>query len=175
VPQYQLDELPVLETHMFQRLTASDANQDLGERMRDWVRFRFSLPLRSLLVAARWGGRFYFLLNVIIVGAGFATSGIAAAGSGNQGKTSTWLVFSFGLAVAISGGVTQLYRPGHRATERATLADQMRQHGWSFANGTGIYAGDVTKAFELLESNIDEFHRRATRVVSLEDASSSKT
>jgi hypothetical protein len=71
--------------------------------------------------------------------------------------------------VAIAGGITQIFRPGHRATERAALAAQLREEGWAFANRSGSYRDDDEAAFELLDQRISEIHRRASQIAAYDD------
>jgi hypothetical protein len=170
VPDYQLREVFQIQTHMLERLARIDSKPQADKRMSDWLASRFTYPLRSLLIQASRGSRVYFGLNLLVVGGGFATSGIAvAAGGGQRGSAASWAVFTLGLLVAVAGGITQLFRPGHRSTERATLAAQLREEGWSFANATGDYASDDQAAFDLLDQRVSEIHRRAAKIAALED------
>ncbi len=170
VPDYELRAVFQLQDHMLERLHRLEPLPSAADRLQDWLASRFTYPLRSLLIQASRGGRFYALLNLGVVGGGFATSGIAVAtGSGTRGSSASWVVFGLGLTVALAGGVTQLFRPGHRATERATLAAQLREEGWAFANATGPYAAADHASFELLDRRVSDIHRRAAHIAALED------
>jgi hypothetical protein len=164
VRTYELREVYQLEEHILQRLAALPPHVDQQQRLKDWVASRFTYPLRSLLIQAKGNGKYFFVLNTIVVAGGFATSGLAVAAGASKGSAVAWVIFGFGLFVAIAGGITQVYRPGHRASERLTLVMKLREEGWAFANATGVYAVDAEKAFRIFDARLTEFHRQATHI-----------
>jgi Protein of unknown function (DUF4231) len=175
VPQYQLVEVDRLEEHMRRRLhslTVASPSQPEPmdeEQLDDWVAARFTSPMRILLLQASRNSRGHVLLSLVVIAGGFVTSGIAVSTAGvHKHSTTSWIVFSVGLAVALAGGVSQLFRPGHRAAVRAALAIDLREQGWAFVNSTKPYNKPVKIAFELFEQRISEIHRRAAALVEVE-------
>jgi len=164
VRPYELHEVYQIEDHILERLRDLPAHIDQQQRLKDWVASRFTYPLRSLLIQAKGNGKYFFVLNTIVVGGGFTTSGIAVAAGANKGSAVAWVIFGLGLLVAIAGGITQVYRPGHRASERLTLVMKLREEGWAFANATGPYSANVEKAFLVFDARLTEFHRQATHI-----------
>ena len=164
VRTYELREVYQIERHVLERLRGLPSRPDQQQRLEDWVASRFTYPLRSLLIQAKGNGKYFFVLNTIVVAGGFTTSGIAVAAGAHKGSAVAWVIFGFGLLVAIAGGITQVYRPGHRASERLTLVMKLREEGWAFANSTGVYAVDVEKAFRIFDARLMEFHREATHI-----------
>lgn len=164
VRAYELREVYQLEQHILVRLGGLPAHVDQQQRLKDWLASRFTYPLRSLLIQAKGNGKYFFVLNTIVVAGGFATSGLAVAAGAHKGSAVAWVIFGFGLLVAVAGGITQVYRPGHRASERLTLVMKLREEGWAFANATGVYAVDAEKAFRIFDARLTEFHRQATHI-----------
>jgi len=179
VPRQELAEVDELGQHIENRLHGLVEGSVTGprrdaefNRLRDWVTGRFTYPLRTLLLQASRNTRGHVLLNLVVIGGGFATSGIAvAAGGGNRGSATSWIVFSVGLVVALAGGVSQIFRPGYRATQRVTLAMELREEGWAFANSTKDYKGSLKVAFERFDERVSAIHRRAAQIVGLEPES----
>jgi hypothetical protein len=172
VPTYQLREVAQLQEHILGRLRTGGIEP--APLYADWVASRFTYPLRALLWQASRDGRGHVVLNLAVVAGGFATSGLAAASAGgHSGGTKSWIVFGIGLLVAVAGGVSQLFRPGYRATERTTLAVELREEGWAFARGGGDYAGDVGQAFERFDARVAAIHRQAVRITAAQQELSS--
>jgi hypothetical protein len=172
--QNELSEVDEIGNHILERLLRNLAqNSSDVPRYTDWVTSRFAYPLRALLVKAGSNTRGYLFLNLIVIGGGFATSGIAvAAGTGHKSSTAAWIVFGVGLAVALAGGVSQILRPGFRATQRITLAMELREEGWAFAMCTKDYPeAEPQVAFERFEQRVSNIHRRAAQVIGLEPES----
>ena len=173
--QNELREVDEIGSHILERLLRDLVRVGPGDERRymDWVTSRFAYPLRALLVRAGSNTRGYLFLNLIVIGGGFATSGIAvAAGTGHKSSTAAWIVFGVGLAVALAGGVSQILRPGFRATQRITLAMELREEGWAFAMGTKDYPeAEPQVAFERFEQRVSNIHRRAAQVIGLEPES----
>lgn len=167
---YELREVHQIEAHILERLSKLPPDPDRPnaleqqQRLRDWVASRFTYPLRSLLIQAKGNGKYFFVLNTVVVAGGFGTSGIAIAAGADKGSAVAWVIFAFGLLVAVAGGITQVFRPGHRASERLTLVMKLREDGWAFANGTGLYAVGIEKAFRIFDARLTEFHREATNI-----------
>lgn len=161
-----------LSEHVLKRLESlhADADHDL---YKDWLNSEFTYPLRALLFGSARDRRAHTVLNLVVIGGGFATSGIAvAAGSGRQGSTASWIVFSIGLLLAVIGGANQLFRPGYRATERTTIAVEMREEGWAFAMAIDSYSDDKT-AFTLFEQRVSALQRRIAKISAVQEQSAS--
>lgn len=170
VPQYELKEVDDLGQHILHRLQGhvDISSFDQGQ-LGDWVDGQFRYPLRNWLRQASQNTRGHVLLNLVVIGGGFATSGIAVAeGTGHKGSNISWIVFSIGLVVALAGGISQIFRPGFRATQRITLAMELRDEGWYFVNLTRDYKKDTKSAFELFSQRVSDIHRRAAQVAALE-------
>jgi hypothetical protein len=174
VPRYELTEVFDLGEHILHRL-----ERGIGEppefpfmnykQAEDWVAARFTYPLRTLLLQASRNTRGHVLLNLVVIGGGFAISGIAvAAGAVHKGTTTSWIVFSVGLVVALAGGASQVLRPGYRATQRATLAMELREEGWAFVNMAKDYDGGFRDGVDRFDQRISAIHRRAAQIVGLE-------
>jgi len=107
-------------------------------------------------------------LSMLVIGLGFATSGIAVAhGSGKISSATSWTIFAFGLVVALAGGLNQLFRPGYRATETSALVIEMKEEGWAFANKKGRYT-KKTNSFQQFDDRVSAILRRAAEIKSLE-------
>lgn len=182
-----LVEVDKLGIHIVSRLRDASAESEASQHqdvLDDWVTARFTNPLSALLRQSNRNVRGNVLLNLVVVGGGFATSGIAvlATGTSNSDGSSPsaavqqqfgsswmpWVVFVIGLLVALAGGISQLFRPGYRGTQRLILAMQMREEGWAFAMRTGDYPIDDSEAFERFNTRVCSIHRRATEIVGLE-------
>jgi len=170
VRTYELREVHQIEAHILARLATLPPRPDQPDpveqqqRLKDWVASRFTYPLRNLLIQAKGNGKYFFVLNTVVVAGGFATSGIAIAAGADKGSAVAWVIFGFGLLVAVAGGTTQVFRPGHRASERLTLVMKLREEGWAFANAIGVYAGNVERAFVVFDARLTDFHREATHI-----------
>lgn len=173
VPRSELDEVKSLGDHILLRLQrlpvldGSESSESQRQRLQDWVNGSFTRPLRALLLQASRNERSHAILNLAVIVGGFATSGIAvAAGSGHRGSNTAWIVFSFGLVVALAGGISQLFRPGYRATQRVTLATELRDEGWAFANASKDYKnkGNIEKAFYLFDERVSAINRRSAEI-----------
>ncbi len=168
VPTYELQGVEQLGGHVLERLSGleSHAGRDVYH---DWVASEFTYPLRALLWGSARNRRAHMLLNLLVVAGGFATSGIAvAAGSGHRGSTTSWIVFGIGLTLAVLGGANQLFRPGYRATERTSVAVELREEGWAFAMALGVYAGELTVAFDTFQERVSVLQRRIAKFGELE-------
>src|SRR5260221_330665 len=81
VPRYSLDEVNALGQHILVRLyslPARDANETEAlkrQRLQDWVLENFTRSLRTLLLQSSRNGRGNVILNLVVIGGGFATSG----------------------------------------------------------------------------------------------------
>ena len=173
VPRNELNEVYQLGNHILERLHQERPRGLSDDSLRDWVTSRFISLLRALLVRASSNTRGYLVLNLVVIGGGFATSGIAvAAGTGHKSSTAAWIVFGVGLAVALAGGISQVFRPGYRATQRTTLAMELQEEGWAFVLKTRDYPGeDPAVDFERLNQRVSDIHRRAAQVIGLEPES----
>ena len=114
VPRYELTEVFDLGEHVLDRLMQGPPGSNFArmnsKQAHDWVAARFTYPLRTLLLQASRNTRGHVLLNLVVIGGGFATSGIAvAAGAGHKGTTTSWIVFSVGLVVALAGGISRSF------------------------------------------------------------------
>ena len=171
MPRYQLTEVFQLESHMRARIAsiAQPLTDEDRDRRRDWIASRFTYPLRELMIKASRNGRGNLIVTILVVGGGFAVSGVAIA----QGKTSStstsWWIFSIGLVVALAGGVNQLYRPGYRAKERLSLITQFEEEGWAFANASKPYEAGTRESLALFEDNLSSLLRRATEISAISE------
>jgi hypothetical protein len=171
VPKYEREEVFQLGRHVLSRLKQikSEASTNDETLLDDWVACRFTYPLRALIFQSSRNSRGQVLLSLIVIGLGFATSGIAVAhGGGTISSTTSWTVFAFGLIVALAGGLSQLFRPGYRASQTISLVIQFREEGWAFANMTGAYASDDDKAFNTFDESISIILKQAAQVRTLE-------
>jgi hypothetical protein len=170
VPQYELKEVDRLGQHILHRLYDSTSTDSFDEgQLKDWVDGRFTYPLRNWLRQASQNARGHVLLSLVVIGGGFATSGIAvAADTVHKHSNTSWIVFSIGLIVALSGGLAQILRPSYRAAQRVTLAIALRDEGWDFANLAKDYSHDTKDAFELFSQRVSDIHHQAAAVATLE-------
>lgn len=178
VRRSELDEVNALGQHILLRLQflpVRDKYETEGmkqQRLRDWVLENFTRSLRTLLLQSSRNGRGNIILSIVVIAGGFATSGIAvAAGTGHRGTGTSWIVFSVGLAVALAGGISQLFRPGYRATQRLTLARDLKEQGWAFVNANTDYKGDIEAAFDLFDQRVTAINRRSVELIGLEPES----
>ncbi|MEO8966661.1 MAG: DUF4231 domain-containing protein [Solirubrobacteraceae bacterium] len=168
VPSYELIEVQQLGELILRRI---DADPAYGLAVYGpWVASRVTFPLRSLLLQASRNTRGAILLNLLVVAGGFATSGIAVAtkAGGKSSSLTSWVVFTIGLIIAMGGAITQFFRPAFRATERTSLAVELREEGWAFATASGAYTGAVTEALAAFQAKVSDVHRRAARVAALD-------
>jgi len=143
---------------------------------RDWVSYRYEGLLLRLLFQSYSNARNHLIVNAVVIAGGFATSGLAVTAT-RAGKHATasptvaWCVFGIGLAVALAGGVSQLYRPGHRATGRAELAARLRDEGWSLSDGHGEYgkAANAGDRFAIFDRRVAEIRDGAAQLARLSD------
>lgn len=166
VPRYQLIEVSQLERHILTRIYGIEGATMANESLRkDWIASRFTYPLRELMLKAARNGRSNVALNLVVVGGGFATSGVAVAKQGSATSDGLgWAVFAIGLLVALAGGLNQLYRPGYRASERSSLVLQLEEEGWAFANASKPYDKSELESIELFDKNISAVLRRAAGI-----------
>jgi hypothetical protein len=87
--------------------------------------------------APRYQFRFT-VLTVVAIGAGFATSGVAAA-SGNT-SWAKWVVFTLGLLVAVVNSVQQNWKPSQRSASEFKAAAALKNEGWNFVYKRAAYA-----------------------------------
>ena len=175
VPKYQLIEISQLEQHILARISAIEGATAtaMGSRRKDWISSRFTYPLRELMLKASRNGRSNVVLNLLVIGGGFATSGVAIAKQGNATNHGAgWAVFAIGLLVALAGGLNQLYRPGYRATERSSLVLQLEEEGWAFANASKPYDKAEPDSIELFDKNISVVLRRAAGIAAQSEPTS---
>jgi hypothetical protein len=168
VQSYELIEVQQLGDLILNRIEADSAFS--GAVYRPWVASRVTFPLRSLLLQASRNTRGAILLNLLVVAGGFATSGIAVASKagGKSSSLTSWVVFTIGLMIAMGGAITQFFRPAFRATERTSLAVELREEGWAFATASGAYTGGVSEALTAFQAKVSDVHRRAARVAALD-------
>lgn len=151
-------------TRIEARLAESNGETDT---QRDWLAHNFRRQAHDLVDKAHGNSRAYVVVNLVVIGGGFATSGIALAARGTSFNTS-WIVFGVGLLVALAGGLSQQFRFGFRSSERRTLVLAFLHEGWHFAMATGAYAGQHEKAWHLFVERIDALNNRAAAVASIE-------
>jgi hypothetical protein len=148
---------------------------------RDWVTYRFEGLLLRLLFQSYKNARDHLVINATVIAGGFATSGLAvtATKSGSHGGSSTtvaWVVFAIGLAVALAGGISQLYRPGHRATGYSALVARLRDEAWALGDGHGDYTKDDPKElFAVFDARLNEIRADAAELAMLSDRDSQQS
>jgi hypothetical protein len=144
-----------------------------------WVKYRFEGPLLALLRGSYSNARTHFFVNMAVIVGGFATSGIAVASgnattSGSNGghNTLAWVVFAIGLLVALSGGISQIFRPGQRSTGRSLLAAELLNEGWALDGRHGIYkaSAEPNELFILFDRRIGEIRGQAFQLGVLDDS-----
>jgi hypothetical protein len=170
VPEYELIEVSQLGDLILRRILNSSSLAD--DIYGPWVASRVTYPLRSMLLQASRNTRGAVLLNLLVVGGGFATSGIAVAtkSGGKASALTSWVVFAIGLVVAVGGALTQFFRPAFRATERTALSVELREEGWAFATSSAGYQGAVDDVFPIFEAKVSDIHRRAAKVGALDSS-----
>jgi hypothetical protein len=139
---------------------------DGGAKNEAWVASQFHYPLRSWLIKAKWNSVTFVGLSLVIVGGGFATSGITAAAGASKGSAAAWIIFAIGLLVALVGGVSQQFRFGVRADERRALANSLRAEGWSYVYKIGEYANSGASA--AFRAKVEELQTHAAQVAIIE-------
>ena len=154
-----------VETLMGLINTRAAPGSDAASR-KAWLVHNFQQPLEDVLGKAGRNARWYLVVNLVVIGGGFATSGIAVGskGSGLAG----WVVFTIGLAVALAGGLSQQFRFGFRSSESRTLVFALFNEGWHFAMSTGTYAGKADEAWAHFTKRIDALNERVSAVESLD-------
>jgi len=169
-------EIRALSTHVLRVLEKEAVEGPRGdtEHLRDWVAYRFAVPLEEHLRQASFNARVRTVINLVVIAGGFATSGIAvASGSGQPGSALSWIVFAIGLLVALAGGISQTFRPGQRASARKAFGEQLRREGWALVNEHGDYQtakrDPEQSRFELFDQRVSEIHLRATELVVVEE------
>lgn len=151
------------------RLAATNTSSAEGEDCRgNWLLYSFQRPLEDLIAKASQNALAYLVVNLVVIGGGFATSGVSLAAQGGEGFDPSWLVFGIGLFVALAGGLSQQFRFGFRSSERRTLVLAFFNEGWHFALSTGAYAVDKDSAWKLFGERIDKLNERAAAVESIE-------
>jgi Protein of unknown function (DUF4231) len=168
-------EVGALSAHVLRVLENEAVQEPRGdtEHLRDWVTYRFAVPLEENLREASFNARVRTVINLVVIAGGFATSGIAvAAGSGEPGSALSWIVFAIGLLVALAGGISQTFRPGQRASARKAFGEQLRREGWALVNEHGDYQtakrDPQQSRFELFDQRVSEIHLKATELVGVE-------
>jgi hypothetical protein len=175
LPQYERVGVIQLGEHILKRVNSLPRAQKDPKLYDDWIASEFTDPLRALLLGSVRDRRAHMLLNLLVVAGGFATSGIAAAaGSGHRGSTTSWIVFGIGLLLALFGAANQLFRPGYRATERTTIAFELREQGWAFAFAEGEYSRDDDAAFTAFRQRVTALRGRIAKIGALDSGDSSK-
>jgi hypothetical protein len=142
------------------RVDGSDGD---AEARKAWLVHNFQQPLEDVLGKAGQNGRRYVLVNVVVIGGGFATSGVAVASRG-----AGWVVFGIGLAVALAGGLSQQLRFGFRSSESRTLVFAFFNEGWHFVMSTGAYVEKPDDAWARFSERVDALNERAAAVESIE-------
>jgi len=177
VPPLDLAEVRHVAQEVRRTLKGTGATraETSGDDGHDWVSYRFEGLWLRLLFQSYSNARDHLVVNTVVIAGGFATSGLAVTatkgGAHTSASTTTaWVVFAIGLAVALAGGVSQLYRPGHRATGRSELAARLRDEGWALIDGHGDYAGKQGgDLFEVFDTRVAEVRRAAAELSKLAD------
>jgi hypothetical protein len=86
-----------------------------------WATHNYERSLKDLVEKAEHNAAAYLVVNILVIGGGFAISGLAVASKGSNGSGASWFVFGIGLVVAVAGGLSQQFRFGFRSSERRTL------------------------------------------------------
>ncbi len=118
--------------------------------------------------------RYYALRLVTSVGSAIVASlaGIATRG-GTLGDAARIAIFAFGLTIALSTGIEQLFRYGERWHHYRQTAEALKAEGWLFFQLAGPYAangathGAALPAFaqrveELLKADVDRYVTEVT-------------
>jgi hypothetical protein len=109
-------------------------NADPG--VEGFIAHRFWRPFRYSITAAQRYGFAFSALTVLVIGAGLASSVLAAA----PGHHNDTIVAVLGIVVAVAAAINRLWRPGLRAVVRSRTANALRREGWAFACSRGDYA-----------------------------------
>lgn len=168
VLRFELIGAAQMGEHALARLEEATPDPIDRARFHDWVASCLTYPLRSLLIDANRSARGFLLVNLVVVGGGFAASGVAVAAEPSRDSAASWAIFAVGLAVALAGGIAHMFRFGFRSSERKALAVALRQEGWHFANAFGEYAGDTMQAFQLLQERVAAIEVKIAQVASVE-------
>jgi hypothetical protein len=171
VPKFELREITDLSALVLERM--NEDTPDDSKKNRAWVGAQFQYPLRSWLIKANWNSFTFVALSMVVVGGGFATSGIAAAAGAGKGSAASWFIFAIGLIVALVGGISQQFRFGVRANERRTLAVGLREEGWRFVYKVGDYG--CPEALPKFRAKVEELHQLAAKVAIVEGEASHPT
>jgi hypothetical protein len=150
------------------RLAAGVTRPDEKDCRRNWLLYSFQRPLEDLILKAGQNALAYLILNLVVIGGGFATSGVSLAAQSGDSFDPSWLVFGIGLFVALAGGLSQQFRFGFRSSERRTLVLAFFNEGWHFALSTGAYVLEKDSAWALFGQRIDKLNERAAAVESIE-------
>jgi hypothetical protein len=108
------------------RLAATSTSGADGEDCRgNWLLYSFQIPLEDLIAKASQNAFAY----LVVIGGGFATSGVSLAAQGGEGCDPSWLVFGIGLFVALAGGLSQQFRFGFRSKRTTDPCPRILQRG----------------------------------------------
>ncbi|MCW2981104.1 MAG: hypothetical protein JWO14_2831 [Solirubrobacterales bacterium] len=161
VQEFELIEIAQLSNLVLERMDKDDAAAPAGGN-KAWVASQFRYPLRSWLIKANWNSFTFLGLSLLVIGGGFATSGITAAAGASKGSAAAWIIFAIGLIVAVVGGISQQFRFGVRANQRRALAVSLRAQGWRYVFKAGDYAGDGASA--AFRAKVEELQNNAAQV-----------
>ena len=132
-----------------------------------FVRRRFTKQLARYAWEGRRDGFAFTFLSLGSIGAALASSGLAAAVNQHNKGTVRWLIFAFGLVVALLTTTNQLWKPGQRSNRGFRAANALRQHGWDFALARGLYSvanfGQTAPNAPSVEPSVQRTKRRFTR------------
>lgn len=157
VQEFELVEISQLARLVLKRM--NDEESADGEKNEAWVGSQFHYPLRSWLIKANWNSVTFVGLSMVVVGGGFATSGISVAA---KGSAASWVIFGIGLLVALVGGISQQFRFGVRANERRALAASLRGEGWRYVFKVGDYARQDASA--VFRAKVEELQHHAAQL-----------
>ena len=144
------------------------------EALQDWVHFQYTGLLKHLTRQTDRYTSGHLATGLIVIAGGFATSGIAVAAGSGRGSSPAWLIFGIGLAVAVAGGMGQIFRLAQRSVGFGELADLLRAEGWALVNSQDAYtAADVSKTegstvFDVFAANVSNIRRQATQLAAIE-------
>lgn len=108
-----------------------------GDAQTAFVEFQFKAPMRNYTRWAGWYGFAFTVLSLAALVAGLASSGIAAGWS--DAPWARWTILVLGLVAAVSAVITQVWRPGQKASSRAVGGNALRREAWDYLNDLGKY------------------------------------